>query len=45
VLPGHEEEHTNLMTTVDFYKTKIDEMKEQYDSEIFEDKRQFEIKS
>ena len=44
ILSGQEENHTNLMTTVEFYKNRIDELKEQHEG-LFEDKRKFEIKT
>ena len=42
IIPGKEDTHRHLMTTVDFYKDKISEMKEQFDTELFVDKRSFE---
>ena len=36
------DEHQNLMTTVEFYKNKIEEMKDQFEDELFKDKRQYE---
>ena len=39
VLKGKEDRNRHLMTTVDFYKDKIAEMKDQFDGELFEDKR------
>lgn len=41
ILPGKEDQNRHLMTTVDFYKDKIAEMKTQFDQELFTDQRQF----
>ena len=37
ILPGKEDQNRHLMTTVDFYKDKIAEMKTQFDQELFAD--------
>ena len=42
VLPGRENRHRHLMTTVKFYKDKIAEQKDQFADELFADQREFE---
>ena len=39
VIPGKEDRNRHLMTTVDFYKDKISEMREQFPDQVFGDKR------
>ena len=42
VIKGKEDKNRHLMTTVNFYKDKISEMKAEFNEELFEEKRQFE---
>ena len=42
IIQGKEDANRHLMTTVQFYKDKISEMKEQFNDELFEEKRSFE---
>ena len=41
VLPGKEDRNRHLMTTVNFYKDKISEMKDQFEEELFVEKREY----
>jgi len=41
VLHGYEDSNQNLMSTVDFYKTKIDGMRKNFE-EMFNDQRKYE---
>jgi len=42
VITGYKDRNQHLMTTVDFYKDKIKEMRDQFDEELFSEKRPFE---
>ena len=42
VITGYWDRNKHLMTTVEFYKDKIKEMREQFEEEIFAEKRPFE---
>ena len=44
VLPGYESVNKNLMSTVDFYKTKIDDMRKNFE-DMFDDQRKYENKA
>ena len=39
VIKGKEDKNRHLMTTVNFYKDKISEMKAEFNEELFEEKR------
>lgn len=41
IMDGKEDINQNLMTTVDFYKSKIADMKEQHPTTLFTDNRKF----
>ena len=41
IVDGNKAKHVNLMTTVDFYKQKIDEVKQQFESSMLNDDRKY----
>lgn len=41
IIEGREDRNKHFMTTVDFYKDKIHEMKEQFPGELFADRRPY----
>ena len=44
IIQGNEDRNKNLMTTVTFYKDKIEEMRNEFEEELFSDKRKYEDK-